>query len=99
MATIPILWKREDWVQHLSKLSEEFTELAHELHDMDEGKGNIGRTVSEALDVIQVAIGIIDASGVDYSEAIREHAEKLQSRGWSIKGWIDVDVTMGVRDE
>lgn len=93
MANIPILWKRDPWVEHLGKLIEEFTELCHELHDIQTGVGDIERVASEAMDVIQVAIGIIDATGADPLKVMQDHASKLTGRGWSIKGWIDVDIT------
>ena len=104
MQTIPILWKRESWLQHRGKLSEEFTELCHELHEIEQDNGNtIDKVVAESLDVIQVAIGIIDKAvaeyGVDAQAAIAWHVEKLLGRGWGVKGWIEVDVMMGVSDD
>ena len=96
MPTIPILWKNEDLDQHRAKLSEEFTELCHELHDIAEGSDNIERVVSESFDIIQVAIGHIEKAsaeyGIDVEHAIRLHTEKLTGRGWSIKGWIELDI-------
>ena len=93
--TLPILWKNEPWIDHLAKLSEEFTELCCELHDIDVGN-NADALVSEALDLIQVAIGTIDKAvnehGVDFETALRTHTEKLTGRGWSIKGWIELDI-------
>ena len=101
--TMPILWKREGWLDHLAKLSEEFTELCHELHEIEQGGGNIDKVVAESLDIIQVAIGHIDKAvaeyGVDAQAAIAWHVEKLLGRGWGVKGWIEVDVMMGVNDE
>lgn len=99
MTSIPILWKRDRWDDHLGKLSEEFVKLCHELHDMQNGEGDLNKLTSEAMDVIQVAIGIIEMSGQSWSAVINKHTDKLLDRGWSIKGWIEVDVMMGVNDE
>jgi len=95
-ASMPILWKRETWGKHLKKLSEEYTEVCEELHDMIVGNGDAKRLNSELLDLIQVCIGTIEATGEDVPEAIRTHVDKLMGRGWSVKGWILLDVKMGV---
>lgn len=90
--SMPILWKRETWGQHLKKLSEEFTEVCKELHDMNVGKGDAKRLNSELLDLIQVCIGTIEETGEDVPEAIQTHVDKLMGRGWSVKGWINIEI-------
>ena len=98
MQTIPILWKRDRWDDHLGKLSEEFVELCHELHDMQNGEGDLDKLNAEAMDVLQVALGIIEASGQDLETVFAKHTDKLMGRGWSVKGWINVEVMLeGVR--
>lgn len=98
MQTLPILWKRDRWDDHLAKLSEEFTKLAHEIHDINSGVGDMDKLNSEAMDIIQVAIGIIEASGQDIEAVIEKHTDKLMGRGWSVKGWINVEVMLeGIR--
>ncbi|TCO79110.1 nucleoside triphosphate pyrophosphohydrolase family protein [Marinisporobacter balticus] len=91
---IPILKKDETWKQHKKKLVEEYAELHNELTRtqflekdgavVDEEQ--IGKVVEEAMDVIQVAVGIIYKALETHREIaikkIQGHFVKLFDRGW-----------------
>lgn len=94
---IPVLKKDESWSEHLKKLNEEVKELADEMEYIDKDLfEEIGYQciIEEALDVIQVCIGIIDKAETKYhgklKKASKEHIRKLMERGWTIKKVLQV---------
>ena len=85
-----VLDKEDHWNLHQSKLYEEFRELDNAI---DEGD-NI-HIAEETLDVIQVAIGVLDKlhhEGIDVQQAIHRHNKKLINRGWKHKAVIKIHV-------
>lgn len=78
------------WRDISNKLDEEATELMVALHEQD--KAHISE---EALDVIQIAIGILDKlerEGVDINQEFLRHEKKLINRHWKPKGEIEIKV-------
>lgn len=85
-----VLDKDDRWNMHKSKVYEECIELADAIKE-----GDKDHIAEEALDNIQVAIGILDKlhqEGVDIQKAISMHNKKLNDRGWKHKRTIKIQV-------
>ncbi|SHH54516.1 hypothetical protein SAMN02745135_01148 [Caloranaerobacter azorensis DSM 13643] len=87
---LPVLDKKEDWAQHQQKLKEEFKELSLALATTNiYGEEAIENIAEEALDVIQVCIGILDRVNENnpriLKNKIQRHVVKLVNRGWKFK--------------
>ncbi|KGG81076.1 hypothetical protein Y919_02625 [Caloranaerobacter azorensis H53214] len=87
---LPVLDKKEDWAQHQQKLMEEFKELSLALATTNiYGEESIENIVEEALDVIQVCIGILDRVNENnpriLKNKLQHHVVKLANRGWKFK--------------
>lgn len=85
-----VLDKKEKWGMHKAKVYEESLELAEAIKE-----GDNAHIAEEALDNIQVAIGILDKlhnEGLDIQQAVYRHNKKLVARGWNAKAVIKVQV-------
>lgn len=86
-----ILDKNETLKQEREKLLEESLELMNAITFYD-----IENTIEEVLDVIQVAIGILDTlekeENIDLNKEINRHNRKLLDRAWKIKGKINIKI-------
>ena len=87
---IPVLDKADRWPEHILNLTEEFTELVQSFLE-----GNIEHTVEETFDVIQICVGILDKFDMSDPWLVKsgylKHIEKLHSRGWNFKKWLDIN--------
>lgn len=85
-----VLNKEDKWKTHKDKVDEESTELIEAIKE-----GNTAHIAEEALDNIQVNIGILDKlyhDGVNIEEAVHTHNRKLVNRGWKHKAVVKVQV-------
>lgn len=85
-----VLDKKDKWKTHKDKVDEESTELIEAIKE-----GNVSHIAEEALDNIQVSIGVLDKlyhEGVNIEEAIYAHNKKLVGRGWKHKAVVKVQV-------
>lgn len=85
-----VLNKNDNWGLHKAKVYEECLELVDAIKE----GGNV-HIAEEALDIIQVAIGILDKlnhEGIDLQQAIYRHNKKLADRGWNAKAVVKVQV-------
>lgn len=85
-----ILDKDDNWGMHKAKVYEECLELADAIKE-----GDNAHIAEETLDIIQVAIGILDKlhyEGVDIQQALYKHNKKLVDRNWDAKAVIKVQV-------
>lgn len=85
---IPVLEKNDTWFKIIKKLAEEIIELVIAIIKRD--KKNIAE---EALDVIQVAIGVLDKleeEGMNIESVTFRHLGKLINRGWKFKKVLEV---------
>lgn len=85
-----VLDKNDNWGLHKAKVYEECLELADAIKEGD----NV-HIAEEALDIIQVAIGILDKlhhEGIDIQQAAYRHNEKLAARGWDTKAVIKIQI-------
>ena len=87
---IPVLVKDESWKEHKNKLFEESIELLDEL-----ATENVENTVSEAFDVIQVCIGILDKAWKENPDILQqkngEHISKLINKGWKFSSVLRLE--------
>lgn len=69
----------------VDKLTEETHEFINAIANNDEEN-----MIEEALDVIQVLVNILHRYELTdkLDEGLKEHIEKLKSRGWEIEEWI-----------
>lgn len=96
MERLPILKGNTSLMELLGKLPCETNELAIEITrflitNRIPDRDNAAR---ETLDVLQLAMGILDIlseQGADIPALLREHEEKLISRGWEVKRYIPID--------
>lgn len=95
MIELPILDKNDSWQKSRDKLEEESKECLDKINLLINNYGMDKREIaSEALDVIQVCIGILDKldnEGVNVRLEVAKHLVKLSNRGWGIKGSLLVD--------
>lgn len=85
-----VLDKKDKWKEHEKKISEESEELVEAIKE-----GNTEHIAEEALDNIQVSIGVLDklySEGVDIQDAVHMHNKKLVGRGWKHKAVVKVQV-------
>lgn len=85
-----VLSKEDKWKEHEKKVNEESEELVEAIEEKD-----AAHIAEEALDNIQVNIGILDKlyhDGVNIEEAVHTHNRKLVNRGWKHKAVIKVQV-------
>lgn len=85
-----VLDKKDKWKDHKKKVDEEASELIEAIEE-----GNVSHIAEEALDNIQVSIGILDKlyhEGVDIQGAVHMHNKKLVGRGWKHKAVVKVQV-------
>lgn len=85
-----VLNKNDNWGLHKAKVYEECLELVEAIKEED----NV-HIAEEALDIIQVAIGVLDKlhhEKIDIQQAIYKHNKKLADRGWDAKAVIKVQV-------
>ncbi len=81
-----VLDKKDTWEKQAGKLLEETKEVLEAIQE--ENKEHIAE---EVLDVIQVAIGMLDTleeEGYSLKERICKHLKKLRKRGWRSKKLI-----------
>ncbi|NBI05779.1 hypothetical protein [Senegalia massiliensis] len=82
---ILVLDKNDTLKEHFYKFEEEASELKHEMMIQDiMGYCNRENVIAEAMDVIQVCIGILDYCRAT-EEDIEKHNNKLLCRGWNVK--------------
>lgn len=96
MERLPILQDDDDLLVLKDKLDEETRELDVEIVKyIALGRiPNRDNAAREALDVLQLAIGILavlEKQGADVPVLIWEHTEKLIRRGWKVKRYITID--------
>ncbi|ABR48554.1 hypothetical protein Amet_2400 [Alkaliphilus metalliredigens QYMF] len=88
---MPVLAKDHSWVRHRLKLHEEHDELQQAIFGV---KDNIGHVAAEALDTIQVCIGILDKVEEEVPGMVKKeifnHNRKLLERGWKVKKVIQI---------
>lgn len=83
-----VLDKKDGWKKHKDKVKEEAAELVEAIEERDSA-----HIAEEALDNIQVSIGILDKlhyEGIDIQQAVYKHNKKLTNRGWNYKAVIKV---------
>ena len=91
---LPILVKDDTFEQHIEKLQEEVSELIEELRvlHLHPDKKQAVKVLSEALDNMQVIIGVIDNTAerfdIKLKDAEFDHVTKLYSRGWNFKKFL-----------
>lgn len=94
---MPVLDKEEKFNSMIYKLFEEIEEVDSAYWDFMYGTEenetiNMNSIVSETLDVMQIAIGILEKAsrfkGVNLDKSFRTHMDKLISRGWKIKSAV-----------
>jgi NTP pyrophosphatase (non-canonical NTP hydrolase) len=88
-----VIDKNDSWGMHKAKAHEECLELIEAINENDEL-----HIAEEALDNIQVSIGILDklsSEGVDIQTVINKHNKKLINRGWKSKITIKVQLIKG----
>ncbi|MCC5425562.1 MazG nucleotide pyrophosphohydrolase domain-containing protein [Clostridium botulinum] len=80
-----VLDKKDTWEKQADKLVEETKEVLEAIQEKD--KEHIAE---EVLDVIQVAIGMLDTleEGQSLKQMICKHLKKLRKRGWRSKKLI-----------
>lgn len=96
---IPVLKKDDDWENHVDKLLEEAIELIDEIEYIEKDlfeEVSHECIVEEALDVVQVCIGILDKVESEYpgtiKKNIQKHYIKLLQRGWKVKEILKVGI-------
>lgn len=95
-ALMPVLKNNDNLAELMFKLPLEVHELSIEL-TVYQVTGRIpdrDKAAKEALDVMQLAIGILDIldkRGADVPDLMRGHQLKLASRGWQFERWIPID--------
>nr|WP_053341125.1 MazG nucleotide pyrophosphohydrolase domain-containing protein [Clostridium botulinum] len=85
-----VLNKKDTWEKQADKLLEETKEVLEAIQEKD--KEHIAE---EVLDVIQVAIGMLDTleeEGYSLKKMICKHLKKLRKRGWKTKKLIILQV-------
>lgn len=86
-----VLDKKDSWKKHRDKVEEESTELVEAIKEKDPA-----HIAEEALDNIQVSIGVLDKlyclGLIDIQQAIDKHNKKLVDRGWNHKAVVKVQV-------
>ncbi|MCX7903257.1 MAG: hypothetical protein N2486_01990 [Caloramator sp.] len=91
-----VLKKDDDNVSILNKLNEEVDELSNELFkSIMDNVNNKEEMAAEALDVIQVCVGLLDKleqEGLNIRKAMEKHNLKLLNRGWQYKKVIRIDI-------
>ncbi|MTI95200.1 MAG: hypothetical protein FH749_06885 [Firmicutes bacterium] len=96
MPKMPVLKNNDDLRILLPKLADETRELSVEVMNY-QITGRIpdrDNAVKEALDVVQVAIAMLDAladQGADIESLMQEHEDKLSGRGWEFKRYIEIE--------
>lgn len=81
-----VLDKKDTWEKQASKLLEETKEVLEAIQEKDKE-----HVAEEVLDVIQVAIGMLDTlegEGYSLKHMICTHLKKLKKRGWKSKKLI-----------
>ncbi|WP_129598776.1 hypothetical protein [Anaerophilus nitritogenes] len=97
MILIPVLKNNRDITELKEKLEEEKIELEKEIDSFEKCRNeeNAGNIVEEALDVIQVAVGVVDIILENYPketrEKFKEHLPKLHNRGWRFKKILSIE--------
>lgn len=85
-----VLAKDDKWGKHKKKVDEESLELVEAI-----GEGDLEHIAEEALDTIQVCIGILDKlyhQGIDIQQAVDKHNRKLVGRGWAHKAVVKIQI-------
>lgn len=90
---IPVLLKDDSWFKHRDKLEEEYEELYKAIERVayigDTDEEDLLHIAEEALDNIEVCIGILDKLEQIDKKIIEKanllHVKKLASRGWQFK--------------
>lgn len=81
-----VLDKKDTWEKQADKLVEETKEVLEAIQE-----GDKEHIAEEVLDVIQVAIGMLDTleeEGYSLKKSICKHLKKLRKRGWKTKKLI-----------
>lgn len=92
---IPVLQKIDSWEKHLDKQQEEAEELREAIVNVAylerNNEKNLLHIAEEALDNIEVCIGILDKLGKEIVEKANiEHIKKLEKRGWNFKNVLEI---------
>ena len=91
-----VLRKNDEYMEMLYKLREETEELKEEIElHFRKNINNKENIAAEALDVIQVCIGILDKlerEGINIEKTIAKHNVKLLGRGWEVKKIVHINV-------
>lgn len=90
MLKMMVLDKNDSWGTHIGKIYEESAELIEAI-----AEGDHVHMVEEALDNIQVALGVLDKlqqEGIDIQQAVYRHNKKLIHRGWGIKASVNIEI-------
>lgn len=85
-----VLDKNDTWQKQSGKLLEETKEVLEAIQENDKE-----HVAEEVLDVIQVAIGMLDTleeEGNSLKQMIFKHLKKLRKRGWKSKKLIILQV-------
>lgn len=81
-----VLKKKDTWEKQASKLTEEVLEVLDAIQE-----NNKEHVAEEVLDVMQVAIGMLDTleeEGQNLKHMLCKHLKKLRRRGWKSKKLI-----------
>ena len=85
-----VLDKKDTWKKQSDKLLEETKEVLEAIQENDKE-----HVAEEVLDVIQVAIGMLDTleeEGNSLKQMICKHLKKLRKRGWKSKKLIILQI-------
>jgi galactokinase/mevalonate kinase-like predicted kinase len=95
---LPVLQKDDSWGEHLDKQQEESEELREAIVKVayleEYNEKNLQHIAEEALDNIEVCIGILDKlEQIDkriVKKANANHIKKLLERGWKFKKLLTI---------
>ncbi|AKL96646.1 hypothetical protein CACET_c32020 [Clostridium aceticum] len=101
---LPVLEKDDNWIIHIEKLKEESKELTTVVEILDyieQHETNIktpekaaADAMGEALDVMQVCIGIIEKVMEKHPQILKQvvdqHLTKLSRRGWNFRKMLQI---------
>lgn len=94
---LPVLQKDDSWEKHRDKSEEESVELYRAIQEVIHGECDENKLLhiaEEALDNIEVSIGILDKLEQIDKEIIKKanlnHIKKLENRGWNFKRILEI---------
>lgn len=92
---LPVLQKDDNWEKHLEKVEEESLELYEAIEALSYYENitvnQLLHIAEEALDNIEVCIGILDKLGKEITEKANvNHIKKLAERGWKFKAVLEI---------